>query len=219
MQSKGNRDRQPAAPRYSSPLRQQRTVDTRARIAEAARDLFVQNGFAGTTVVEIARVAGVSVQTIYATYGSKGAIVSALLSQFEVSAEAADWRKKIQQSSDPATILTLFAGWTATLFATSKQTIAATQGAASDPAMVELRAEGDRHRRAALTDLVSRIEQLAGLAAPLTLQHAVDRAWMLSGIEMYLAATVGCGWSDDAYQNWLAGTLQQQLLHPFAAEP
>lgn len=212
MQSKGNPDPPPTAARYRSPLRQQRAAETRARIAEAARELFITKGFTGTTVGEIARLGGVSVQTIYTTFGSKGAIVRALLTQFEASADATDWKTRMEQSSDPAMILTLFAGWTRVFFASSRETIAAAQGAVTDPAMVELRAEGDHHRRKALTDLVTRIDQMGALPDWLTRRNAVDRAWMLSGVEMYLAATDGCGWSDEAYENWLATTLLQQVL-------
>ena len=68
----------PRPSRYSSPLRRQRAADTRDRIAVAARELFAVNGFAGTTIAGIAAKAGVSVQTVYATFGTKGAIVSAL---------------------------------------------------------------------------------------------------------------------------------------------
>jgi hypothetical protein len=35
---------------------------------------------------------------------------------------------------------------------------------------------------------------------------------MLTGLEIYLAATDGCGWSDDHYERWLADTLAEQLL-------
>jgi len=35
---------------------------------------------------------------------------------------------------------------------------------------------------------------------------------MLTGLELYLAATDGCGWSDDHYERWLAATLGEQLL-------
>ena len=42
--------------------------------------------------------------------------------------------------------------------------------------------------------------------------RAVDRAWMLTGVELYLAATDGCGWSDLDYENWLGDLLRQQLL-------
>jgi AcrR family transcriptional regulator len=204
--------------RYSSPLRQQRAADTRDRIAVAARELFAVNGFTGTTITAIAERAGVSVQTVYATFGSKGAIVSALTSQFEADADAAGWRARIEQSTDAATLLQTFAQWTRVLFATSKDTIAAVQAAAADPAISELRIVGDRHRRQALEGLIGRIVEYQGLRAELTQHRAVDRAWMLTGIEMYLAATDGCGWSDLEYENWLTGVLQQQLLADEAAD-
>ena len=44
-------------------------------------------------------------------------------------------------------------------------------------------------------------------------EHALDQAWMLTGVELYLSATDGCGWTDTQYQQWLTALLQQQLLH------
>ena len=202
--------------RYSSPLRTQRAADTRDRIATAARELFAGNGFAGTTITAIAARAGVSVQTVYATFGSKGAIVSALTTRFETDADAAGWRARIDGSTDPATILRLFAQWTRALLSSSRDTIAAVQAAATDPAIAGLREVGDRHRRAALGRLVHRIAGYVGLPADLTEQRAIDRAWMLTSIEVYLAATDGCGWSDVDYENWLGDSLVQQLLQPTA---
>ena len=205
-------------PRYSSPLRQQRAADTRDRITVAARELFAVNGFAGTTVAGIAQRAGVSVQTVYATFGSKGAIVSALTSQFEADADAAGWRARIEECTDPGKLLHTFAQWTCALLSTSKQTIAAVHAAAADPAITQLRMVGDQHRRRALEGLIGRIAGYQGLRAELTEQRAVDRAWMLTGIELYLAATDGCGWSDLDDENWLSGVLQQQLLQDSAPD-
>lgn len=170
------------------------------------------DGFAGSTIAGIAQRAGVSVQTVYATFGSKAAIVRALLSQFEAAADVGVWRERIEQSSDPQTILRTFAQWTTTILSTSRETIAAVQGAAADPAIVELRNEGDRHRRAALTTLIGRVAQSGGLRAELSEPAAVDRAWILTGVEVYLAAVDGCGWSDRDYESWLSDTLQNQLL-------
>ncbi|MEP6561988.1 MAG: TetR/AcrR family transcriptional regulator [Nakamurella sp.] len=204
----------PRSSRYTSPLRQQRAADTRDRIATAARELFALQGFAGTTVAGIAQRAGVSVQTVYATFGSKGAIVSALTTQFEADADAAGWRARIEQSADPAALLQTFAQWTRVLLSTSRETIAAVHAATADPAIAELRTVGDQHRRAALQSLVSRIAGHGGLRAELTEPRAVDQAWMLTGIELYLAATDGCGWSDLDYETWLSDILQQQLLRP-----
>ena len=105
-----------------------------------------------------------------------------------------------------------FAQWSAAMFSTSKATIAAAQGAVGDPAIIGLRAEADRHRRQALASLIDGLADRGALAAGLTRQRAVDRAWMLTGVEIYFAATDGCGWSDAEYATWLTDLLIGQLL-------
>ena len=154
---------------YRSPLREERAADTRRRIGTAALGLFTEHGFGATTVAAIAERSGVSVQTVYATFGSKGAILRAILAQWEENAHAADWRERIAAEPDPRGKLTAFAQWSAGLFSSSKAVIAAAQGAAGDPALLELRAEADGHRRAALDTLVGtrEVEQrVAGRAEP-----------------------------------------------------
>lgn len=196
------------ASRYRSALRESRAAETRARIATAARELFAEHGFAGTTVASIAERAGVAVPTVYATYGTKGAIVRALLAQFEDDADVEDWWARIQAEDDPHRKLELFADWSAALFSSSKAVITAARDAVNDPAIVALRDEGDRNRRLGLRELLGTIQLRPGLDADL----ALDRAWILTGLEVYLAATDGCGWSDDAYARWVGSTLREQLL-------
>jgi AcrR family transcriptional regulator len=197
---------------YRSPVREQRSADTRRRIAIAAGQLFAEHGFAGTTVARIAQRAGVAAPTVYATFGSKGAIVRALLAQMEQAADSAGWAQRITEQTDAHRKLIAFAQWTTALFSSSKTTIQAAYGATGDPAIVQLRDEGNRHRRHALRAVVSALAQSGGLPAQLSEERAVDRAWMLTGVELYLNATEGCGWTDDEYQEWLATLLQQQLL-------
>ena len=45
----------------------------------AAARLFVQVGYAGTTISSIADEAGVAVQTVYAVFGNKQAIMAAVV--------------------------------------------------------------------------------------------------------------------------------------------
>jgi AcrR family transcriptional regulator len=198
--------------RYRSPLRAERAADTRRRIAAAALELFTERGFSSTTITAIAERAGVAPQTIYATFGTKAAIVRALLERMEDDAGAAEWRNRIAAADDPAAKLEAFAHWSASMFATSKAIITAAQGAFGDPALLELRAEGDRHRRLGVTALVDTLADRGDLAVGLSRQQAVDRAWMLTGVELYLAATDGCGWADADYAGWLTGLLVHQLL-------
>jgi AcrR family transcriptional regulator len=64
---------------YRSPMRRKQAEQTRARIIAASRWLFARHGFAETTIQAIADRAGVSQQTVYAAFGSKGAVLAALL--------------------------------------------------------------------------------------------------------------------------------------------
>ena len=200
------------ARRYRSPLREERAADTRRRITTAALQLFTEHGFAGSTVTAIAEHAGVAPQTIYAIFGTKGAILQALLAQMEDDGGAPEWRRRIATADDPAAKLEGFARWSAAMFSTSKAAIAAAQGAVGDPAIIALRDEADGHRRQALASLIDGLADSGALAAGLARRRAVDRAWMLTGVEIYLAATDSCGWSDAEYAAWLADLLVGQLL-------
>src|SRR3954471_17876730 len=59
-------------------IRERQAELTRTEILAAARRLFAERGFTGTSVRDIARAAGVSAQTVYDSVGSKQALVSRL---------------------------------------------------------------------------------------------------------------------------------------------
>src|SRR5687767_5931024 len=62
---------------YRSQVRDEQAAATRERVAHAAADLFLQQGFAGTTVAGVAARAGVSAQTVYNAFGTKAAVLKA----------------------------------------------------------------------------------------------------------------------------------------------
>ncbi|MGA9343746.1 MAG: helix-turn-helix domain-containing protein, partial [Nocardioidaceae bacterium] len=74
---------------YRSPRREAQAARTREAIVEVTRRLLAAGGLSDVTMDAIAAEAGVSVQTVYATYGSKAAILSALLDRLEAEALAA----------------------------------------------------------------------------------------------------------------------------------
>src|SRR4051794_6909255 len=64
---------------YRSPLREAQARETRRRVVSAARDLFLDRGYAATTIAAVARGAAVSADTVYSTFGSKIAVLKAVL--------------------------------------------------------------------------------------------------------------------------------------------
>src|SRR5260370_17833852 len=68
----------PAATSTRTP-RRPRAQATRRRIRDAARRLFVERGYVATTIEAIAGEAGVAVPTVYLAFGTKPALLAALL--------------------------------------------------------------------------------------------------------------------------------------------
>lgn len=160
----------------------------------------------------IADRAGVSQPTGYAVFGSKGGIVRALMQLLEDDADAAGWRPRIDAEPDPGRKLELFARWSRHLYSTGRGLIAAIQHARGEPAIADLHAQGDRNRRQWLGDVVTAIGRSGALRPGLSETEAIDRAWTLTGFELYFRITDGFGWSDDAYEQWLSGLLCDALL-------
>lgn len=67
------------ARKYSSPIRERQANQTRTNILDATQRLFLERGYAKTTVEAIAQEAGVAKQTVYAVFRSKNGIVAELL--------------------------------------------------------------------------------------------------------------------------------------------
>ena len=60
---------------YNSTWRQEQARETRQRIIQAAHDLFVSTGYGSTTIADIARAAGVAVETVYAAFRNKNTLL------------------------------------------------------------------------------------------------------------------------------------------------
>ena len=66
---------------YSSSVRAEGARRTRALVVAAATDLFVHKGFDATSIAEVAAAAGVARPTVLATFGSKPALLKAVLDE------------------------------------------------------------------------------------------------------------------------------------------
>jgi AcrR family transcriptional regulator len=60
---------------YDSSRRREQAAETRRRIIAAANDLFVGQGYGQTTVKQVAERAGVAVETVYAAFRTKAALL------------------------------------------------------------------------------------------------------------------------------------------------
>jgi TetR/AcrR family transcriptional repressor of mexJK operon len=72
-----------AGPRADDP----RVVRSRAAVVDAARTLFLRKGYAGTTMEEIAALAGLTKRTVYNNYADKDALFTQILAEVIAYAE------------------------------------------------------------------------------------------------------------------------------------
>lgn len=198
-----------------------KALATRLRILDAAESLFIADGYASTTITAIAAAADVAVQTVYAVFGTKRAVLMELLAVRVVGdgeeiplRERADWRA-MEAEADPrrqlgllAAIATTIAGRIAALY----QVMAG--AAASDPELAELY---DRQQRSRYDDQRRVARALAGkdaLRPGLSERHAADILWVLANPHTYRALVGERGWTTADYQRWLADLLAGVLLTP-----
>jgi AcrR family transcriptional regulator len=177
---------------------------------DAARSLFLERGYAATTIPEIAAAAGVAVPTIYWAFGSKRGLVSEIRQAWFNTANTATRLGEVLTIDEPGARLVAFAAFMANQWATGSQAVAIQQDAMrADP---EVAAEvtailGERAER--LKDVV--VPLAPHLRAPLTVETAHDLLLALSMLEVYLELR-GRGWSDAQYESWLGEVLREQLL-------
>jgi len=78
------REHRSDGPRLDDP----RVVRTRAAVVDAARTLFLRQGYSGTTMEEIAALAGITKRTMYNNYADKAALFTQIVGDFMAFAEA-----------------------------------------------------------------------------------------------------------------------------------
>ncbi len=200
--------------RYQSSLRAERAEDTRRRIRASASNLFTSDGFGATTIAAIADAAGVSPQTVYSVFGSKGGIVRSMLEELEQSADEASLAARIAAEPDARRQLRLFVAFNRTLFENGAPIVRAVLAARSDPDVAAVKEQGDQNRREGSRHLVAALQQKGALRRRLKPADAADRLWMLTSAEQYLHAIDGLGWAPERYERWLGELLERELLEP-----
>ncbi|MDS1116627.1 TetR/AcrR family transcriptional regulator [Gordonia westfalica] len=83
---------------YSSPRREAQARETRARLAAEARRLFAEKGWAKTTLKEVAKAAGVAEPTVYAVFGNKAGLATALVDLVDEEADVPTLVAELQAS-------------------------------------------------------------------------------------------------------------------------
>lgn len=132
---------------------------------EAALRLFVDRGYAGTTIAAVAERAGVSPETVYLSLGGKrglleGAIEMAIAGEDDAAAREDAWWTKVAQLPGAADRLQKMVEYSCRILARTRPIHAVIRGAADKEAFAA--ALGRRLLRDRLTAQTERVRQYLG---------------------------------------------------------
>jgi AcrR family transcriptional regulator len=198
---------------YISTRRQERAADTRRRLADSARRLFREQGYTATTIAEIAQHADLAVQTFYAVFGSKRAVLMALVDRMEQAAELPQLLQQLAAASGAPEQLALIVEFNVRLFDRGADVLEIVRAAASaDPDIAALKREGDARRRRDQGRLVRGWAQQGALLPGIPEREAADVLWALTSPDVYQLFVEQNGWTKRKFGGWLRAALTELLF-------
>jgi AcrR family transcriptional regulator len=209
---------------YSSPLRERQASVTRRAVLDAARELFIAQGYRATTVEEIAQRAGVSKPTVFGAVGNKQLVLRAVRdtaiagddAPVPVARRSATGRIRAEPDQRRAVqLLARHLTGVASRYAQINEVL----HAAADGGEQDLRELWQTEEDQRLTGARFWVDVLTGkgpLRPGLRHDDAVDVMWLLMSPDNYYRLVHQRQWTTAKYQRWLAASITQLL---FASHP
>ncbi|GAA4370753.1 TetR/AcrR family transcriptional regulator [Nocardioides caricicola] len=185
---------------YDASRRRAMAATNRAAVLEAAAELFATRGWAAG-MRDVARLAQVSVETVYATAGSKAELLLQVV-ELGSAGERVDWAALARGDRDQRMAdLTRWVTESHQAVAELSRTFA--HAASADPALAGHWEEYDAGQRARFA---AGARYVLGRRPS---QDLVDGLWALGSAEVYLRLTETAGWSPEKYRRWLTERVDQ----------
>lgn len=204
---------------YDSSRRQEQARQTRRAVLDAARRVFLERGYASTTVAAIAAEAGVSVETVYKAFGNKPGLVKAV---FDVAIVGDDepvpmlQRELVRRTTaEPdARRKLLMYGQHLTESAPRHVPVQllVRSAAASDPGAAGVWEQMQAERLTGMTVFARHLHEGGHLRVGVSVEEARDVLWTYNSAEVYELLVIGRGWSPERYGRWVAEALIAALL-------
>lgn len=193
--------------------REARKLETEARLVEAATRLFVEHGYAATTLTAVADDAGLAHRTVYLRFSTKADLLQRCLDvaiRGDEAGETIDERDWVRQAMDapraPDRIAVMAQASAALMARTGALLLVAQQAEAVEPTIAE-RAQAARRDTRRVLERFFRSMAADGLLDP-----DVDVDWLattgavVGQTETYLVLSRTVGWTGNRYRRWLEMT-------------
>lgn len=202
---------------YRSERREARAAATRAAIREAAAELFVEGGFAATTMREVAAAAGVGERTLYDVFPTKAALFDEVVGVAIVGDELAvpvadrpEFRAALLER-DGRRAIALFAEYVAALLDRAGPLIMVAAGSAgADPDMRRFSEAGAAATEANTRTFAASLAEHGVLAGDV--ERAADTLFAISSPHVHQLLRVHRRLTREQYRDWLEETLVALLL-------
>jgi AcrR family transcriptional regulator len=205
--------------RYDASGRLEQAQRNRKAILDMAHRAFLEEGYAATTIAGIARGAGVSVETIYKSFGGKPGLVRAL---FERGLAGSGARPAPERSdamsareTDPRAILRSWGVLTAEVSPmVSPILLLLRTAAATDPELAALQRETDELRLSRMRHNARVLASRGPLRDGMTVERAAEIMWAFTSPELYDLFVLRRGWTPEQLGAHTAETMMAMLLPP-----
>ena len=203
---------------YASAVRAEQARVTRRAVVEAARELFVRQGWTATSVEHVAAAAGVSRATVF-TVGGKPELLKlaydTAIGGDDEDIAVAD-RPAVRSLSAAPDLDTLVARYVELVVATGARVagiyLALRAAAAADDRVRALFAEVQAQRLTGATGFVATLTARGWLRPGLDPAVAADVLWTLLDPSLHAALVHDRGWPPERFAAWWERTLRAQLL-------
>ncbi len=212
--------RNPASSAGRPPLRRRLPpAERRVRILEGALPVFARDGYAATSMAELAAEANVALKTVYLAFETKSGVLRALWNRLlrggreEVPVAEQPWYREVVEERDPERQLRLNARNSAQAKERIGPILDVIRNATSvDPDIKALwnRIESDYHANQGV--IVASIAEKKALRRGLSVERATDILWTINHPTVWQLLVRGRGWTADEYEQWCADTTCDQLL-------
>jgi AcrR family transcriptional regulator len=192
-------------------LRAAQAGQTRLAILAAATRLFAEQGWAGTGMRDVARAAQVSVETVYANFGSKAQLLKQAM---DVAVVGDD--EPVPLSDRPEFRALAEGDARARAEATGRLMVSLRRRSARLQRVLQQAGPSDPELAGVLqagrvTERQDFRKGLTAVAQRDVTETEVDEMFAVLSNDVYLLLTETCGWTDDAYQSWVATTVVRLL--------
>jgi AcrR family transcriptional regulator len=206
--------------RYDNSRRLAQVGGTRLRVIEAAKRLFIESGYPATTLEAVADGADISLPTLYRLFGSKRALLAAVLdTSFGGDDEPVAFADRpavraARSEPDPGKMVEAFGLILTELMERTSAILHVLATAAPvDPEAADLLAEIRRQRHIGQSRIVAALDERNALASDLHPSKAADMVYAFMSPDVHRILTIERGWTSQDYQSWAVRCLRSLLRH------